>query len=182
MIAIMCDELYRSFRDLPQREDELEPRETLFHPGDAVRRVYFVTTGAIHLVRHQASGTSLVIQRAGAGQIVAEASLFATRYHCHAVAMLPTAVWSVAKSELLGRISTDPRIGLIFMKTLAHELQHSRFQVEVLSMKTVAARLDAWIEWNGELPPKGEWVSLAAELAVSPEALYREIGRRRTDR
>ena len=182
MIAIMCDELYRSFRDLPRREDELEPRETLFHPGDAVRRVYFVTTGAIHLVRHQASGTSLVIQRAGAGQIVAEASLFATRYHCHAVAMLPTAVWSVAKSELLGRISTDPRIGLIFMKTLAHELQHSRFQVEVLSMKTVAARLDAWIEWNGELPPKGEWVSLAAELAVSPEALYREIGRRRTDR
>ena len=124
----------------------------------------------------------MVIQRAGAGQIVAEASLFATRYHCHAVAMLPTAVWSVAKSELLGRISTDPRIGLIFMKTLAHELQHSRFQVEVLSMKTVAARLDAWIEWNGELPPKGEWVSLAAELAVSPEALYREIGRRRTDR
>ena len=182
MIAIMCDELYRSFRDLPRREDELEPREALFHPGDAVRRVYFVTTGAIHLVRHQASGTSLVIQRAGAGQIVAEASLFATRYHCHAVAMLPTAVWSVAKSELLGRISTDPRIGLIFMKTLAHELQHSRFQVEVLSMKTVAARLDAWIEWNGELPPKGEWVSLAAELAVSPEALYREIGRRRTDR
>jgi hypothetical protein len=46
-------------------------------------------------------------------------------------------------------------------------------------MKTVAARLDAWIEWNGELPPKGEWISLAAELAVSPEALYREIGRRR---
>jgi len=182
MIAIMCDELYRSFRDLPRREDELEPRETLFHPGDAVRRVYFVTTGAIHLVRHQASGTSLVIQRASAGQIVAEASLFASRYHCHAVAMLPTAVWSVAKSELLGRISADPRIGLIFMKTLAHELQHSRFQVEVLSMKTVAARLDAWIEWNGELPPKGEWVSLAAELAVSPEALYREIGRRRTDR
>ncbi len=179
MIAIMSDELYLTLRDLPRREDELEQDEALFHQGDTVRRIYFVTKGAIHLVRHQASGTSLVIQRAGAGHIIAEASLFATKYHCHAVAMLSTAVWSVAKSELLNRISADPSIGLIFMKTLAHELQHARFQVEVLSMKTVAARLDAWIEWNGELPPKGEWVSLAAELAVSPEALYREIGRRR---
>ncbi|RTM12060.1 MAG: Crp/Fnr family transcriptional regulator [Bradyrhizobiaceae bacterium] len=179
MIAIMSDELYLTLRDLLRRKHELEPGEALFHQGDTVRRVYFVIKGTIHLVRHQASGTSLVIQRAGAGQIIAEASLFATKYHCHAVAVLPTVVWSVAKSELLGRISADPNIGLIFMKTLAHELQHSRFQVEVLSMKTVAARLDAWIEWNGELPPKGEWVSLAAELAVSPEALYREIGRRR---
>jgi CRP-like cAMP-binding protein len=179
MIAIMSDELYLTFRDLSRREDDLEPGEALFHRGDTVRRVYFVTRGAIHLVRHQASGTSLVIQRARAGQIVAEASLFATTYHCHAVAMLPTAVWSVAKPELLRRISADPSVGLIFMKTLSHELQHSRFQVEVLSMKTVAARLEAWIEWNGELPPKGEWVNLAAELAVSPEALYREFGRRR---
>ncbi|WP_050626320.1 Crp/Fnr family transcriptional regulator [Bradyrhizobium viridifuturi] len=175
----MSDELYLTFRDLPGRKRELEPGEALFHRGDTVRRVYFVIRGAIHLVRHQASGTSLVIQRAGAGQIIAEASLFATKYHCHAVAMLPTAVWSVAKSELLSHISGDPNIGLTFVKALAHELQHSRFQVEVLSMKTVAARLDAWIEWNGGLPPKGEWVSLAAELAVSPEALYREISRRR---
>jgi CRP-like cAMP-binding protein len=63
----------------------------------------------------------LVIQRALAGQIIAEASLFATKYHCHAVAMLPSAVWSVAKSELLGRISADPSIGLMLMKTIAHD-------------------------------------------------------------
>ena len=88
MIAIMSDELYLTLRDLLRRKHELEPGEALFHQGDTVRRVYFVIKGTIHLVRHQASGTSLVIQRAGAGQIIAEASLFATKYHCHAVAVL----------------------------------------------------------------------------------------------
>ncbi|SFI57623.1 hypothetical protein SAMN05216525_110176 [Bradyrhizobium sp. Gha] len=75
-----------------------------------------------------------------------------------------------------GLIAAKAILGATLLRLPAHGLQHSRFQ---LSMKTVAARLDAWIEWNGKLPPKGEWVSLAAELAVSPEALYREIGRRR---
>ena len=32
---------------------------------------------------------------------------------------------------------------------------------------------------NGEMPPKGEWVGLAAELGVTPEALYREMANRR---
>ena len=65
------------------------------------------------------------------------------------------------------------------MRRLAGELQHARFHAEVLSIRTVAARLDAWVEWNGEMPPKGEWVGLAAELGVTPEALYREIASRR---
>jgi hypothetical protein len=41
-------------------------------------------------------------------------------------------------------------------------------------------RLDAWLEFNGSsLPQKGNWHTLARELAVSPEALYRELARRK---
>jgi hypothetical protein len=29
------------------------------------------------------------------------------------------------------------------------------------------------------LPPKGEWKSVAEQIGVSPEALYRELSRRR---
>ena len=61
---------------------------------------------------------------------------------------------------------------------LAQELQRARFQVEIVAMKKVAARLDAWIASSGPLPPKGEWVRLAAEIDVTPEALYREIAKR----
>jgi hypothetical protein len=44
----------------------------------------------------------------------------------------------------------------------------------------VAERLDAWIAWNdGNSPEKGEWKLVANQIGVSPEALYREIGKRR---
>jgi hypothetical protein len=53
-------------------------------------------------------------------------------------------------------------------------------RAEILSLKTVSARLDAWMDWNGGvLPNKGEWKLVAGEISVSPEALYRELGRRR---
>jgi hypothetical protein len=50
--------------------------------------------------------------------------------------------------------------------------------MEVVSLKTVAERLDAYLALGGELPPKGQLVHLASELNVSPEALYRELSRR----
>jgi hypothetical protein len=46
-------------------------------------------------------------------------------------------------------------------------------------MKTAAARLDGWMAWRGSLPRKGEWIGLAAQLGVSPEAVYREIAKLR---
>ncbi len=53
-------------------------------------------------------------------------------------------------------------------------------RAEILSLRTVAARLDAWTAANHDrLPEKGAWKTLAAELATSPEALYRELARRR---
>jgi CRP-like cAMP-binding protein len=144
-----------------------------------VRQVYFVTAGAVELVRHQVSGTSLVLQRAGPGAILAEASLNSTTYHCAAVAVSISAVWAVSKQDLLKRIEQSPRLALAFIRRLAHELQYARFHAEVLSMKTVAERLDAWTAWRDSLPPKGQWVRLAAELGVSPESLYREIAKRK---
>lgn len=179
MIAIMSDDLEPLLRGLPGRELALAPNEAVFRQGDAVRQMFFVAGGAIHLVRHQASGAPLVLHRAGAGALLAEASLDAERYHCDAVAVAPSRLWTVSKRDLLERMAASPELALAIIRRLARELQNARFHAEVLSMKTVAARLDAWTGWNGLLPPKGAWVELAAELGVSPEALYREIARRR---
>jgi len=179
MIAIMSDDIERRLRDLPGRELSLAPEQSVFRLGDPVQQMFFVVTGAVHLVRHQESGSALVLQRAGPGALLAEASLYADKYHCDAVAVAPSRVWAVSKRDLLGRLAATPELTLAVIRRLARELQQARFQAEVLSMKTVAARVDAWIDWNGPLPPKGEWVRLAAELGVSPEALYREMAKRR---
>ena len=180
MISIMFEELEPLLQGVGRRTIAFEPGESVFHQGDPVRQVYFVTEGMIHLVRHLASGAPLVLQRAGPGTILAEASLHSARYHCDATAVSGARVWTISKSELLDRLAQDPKLGMALIRRLATELQHARFHAEVLSIRTVAARLDAWSEWNGEMPPKGEWIALAAELGVSPEALYREMARRRS--
>jgi len=179
MIAIMFEDLEPFLRDLARRELTFVPGETIFLQGDPVRYIFFISAGAVELVRHQASGAPLVIQRANPGAILAEASLESACYHCAASAVANSTIWAVSKSDLLRRMAENPNLALAFVRRLAHELQNARFQAEVLSMKTVAARLDGWVAWRGYLPPKGEWVGLAAELGVSPEALYREIAKRK---
>ena len=64
---------------------------------------------------------------------------------------------------------------------MGRALRQARMRAEILSLKTVAARLSAWAEWQGGvLPARGKWRSLADEPGVSPEALYREMARRRS--
>jgi CRP-like cAMP-binding protein len=70
-----------------------------------------------------------------------------------------------------------------FAAHLAQRVQDARTGAEVLSLKTVQGRLDAWLAVNqGGLPEKGHWRELAESLSVTPEALYREISRRRMSR
>jgi len=179
MIAIMFDDLEPFLQDLARRELDFDPNEVVFRQGDLVRQLFFVTAGAVHLVRHQASGAALVLQRAGTGAILAEASLYSETYHCDAVAVTNSHLWAVSKPALLARMAQRPELAAALTRRFARELQHARFHAELLSMKTVAARLDAWLGWHGTLPPKGEWMRLSDELGVSPEALYREIAKRR---
>jgi CRP-like cAMP-binding protein len=179
MLSLMFEDLDPLLGGGARRQRSFKAGETVFRRGDPVRQVFFISRGSVHLVRHQASGAPLVLQRSGAGTILAEASLYSAKYHCDATAVTEAAAWLVAKKELLDRLARNPDLGMAFIRRLANELQHARFHAEVLSIKTVAARLDAWLEWNGEMPAKGEWVGLAAELGVSPEALYREMANRR---
>jgi CRP-like cAMP-binding protein len=178
MIIIMFQDLDPFLKDLKRRQLAFEPGETVFRQDDPVRQVFFVTAGAIDLVRHQASGASLVLQHAGPNTILAEASIDSAMYHCAAIAVSNSTAWAISKRDFLNRLTQSPMLALALIRRLTHELQNARFHTEVLSMKTVAERLDAWIAWRGYLPAKGQRVRLAAELGVSPESLYREIARR----
>ena len=62
----------------------------------------------------------------------------------------------------------DGAFALAWSRGLAYEVQKARLQAEIVSMRPVAARLDAWLSWHGAMPARGGWVSLAAEIGVSP--------------
>jgi CRP-like cAMP-binding protein len=153
--------------------------EFLFHQGDTVESMFLLLEGEVHLIRHQTDGSHITLQRARVGAVLAEASLFSGCYHCDAVASKVVRLLVFSKSIVLARLQTDTAFAQGWLAYLAHEVQQARFRSEVLSLKTVAAKLDAWLNWQGEgLPAKGEWKGLAGQLGVSPEALYRELARR----
>ena len=182
MIAIMSGDHFSKLDALVEHEVRLGERQSLFRAGDAVRHLYVVREGDVRLVRHQACGDALVLQRARAGQVLAEASVFASRYHCDAVTTTGATLGRIPKARVLGLQQQDPEWLRAFAAYLAGEVQRARARAELLSLRRVGARLDAWLAFNGEaLPPRGQWIELAAELGVTPEALYRELALRRAD-
>lgn len=177
MITIMSGEIDTIFRRA--RTQRFEAGRTLFHADDPVIRVYFVVEGVIVLRRHTAAGTPMTLQRAVAGTVLAEASAYAQRYHCDAIADTGAAVRSVSVTAFRRALSNDSRLAEAWAAQLARSVQQARLNAEIRSLKTVTERLDAWLGRTGSIPEKGQWQRLAAELGVTREALYRELAKRR---
>ena len=180
MITIMSDILVTRLSTLAQHEQQFAADEILFRAGDPVRSLFLVVVGAVKLTRSLPHGAPLTLQHARPGAILAEASIFAERYHCEGVATEDSVVRAVPLRRLDAELANQPELARAWIRHLAQEVQRARAQAEVLSLKTVAARIDAWIAlMDRPLPPRGRWRQVASEIGVTPEALYRELARRR---
>jgi CRP-like cAMP-binding protein len=178
MIAIMRELISMLFSDA--RGVELTPGETLFRSGAVVADMFMVRTGRVHLQRHTTHGAHMVLQNAGPGAVVAEASAYSDRYHCDAVAAGETVVAALPKARFLTDLADDQALTVSWSAMLARSVQAARFRSEIRSLPRVADRLDAWLGEGNRLPEKGRWQDVAGELGVTREALYRELSRRRT--
>lgn len=180
MIAIMSGAIVERLKALGKQERSVGRGAYLFHQGDPVLALFVLLEGRVQLVRHHEDGSAIVLQRSGPGEVLAEASFFSERYHCDAIAMAAARVRMIPTRRLRERFRQEPEFALAWAAHLAHEVQRARLRSEILSLRTVAARLDAWLAWHGgSAPPKGEWKQTAQQIGVSPEALYRELARRR---
>jgi CRP-like cAMP-binding protein len=177
MIAIMWN-LPALLADMEAEPLAVAANQPLFHRGDAIRHLFVVEHGIIHLVRHQEDGTPTVMQRAQSGDLVAEASMFAAHYHCDAIAMAYTVLRRLPMRYVQARLAEDAAFARACAVHFAHEVHRMRVRSEIMGMKRVSGRLDAWLSLR-PLPPKGEWAMLADDLGVTREALYRELARRR---
>lgn len=180
MIAIMSEKIISCLRGKAVAHKSFAKGEHLFHRDDPVRTLFLITEGCVNLVRYQADGNQAVLQRSTAGTVLAEASLFSERYHCDAVAAAATDVLLVPIPAVRRLLEHDFVIAGEWMAHLSRELQNARKRSEIAALRTVGARLDAWIAWSDDaLPGRGDWRGLADELGVSSEALYRELSKRR---
>lgn len=180
MIAIMFDNIVLAVAAHAARSRRLEKGAYLFHQGDEVKSVFVVAEGSVELTRFQKGGASLVLQRAGPGTFVAEASVYSRLYHCDAVVAETCLVQEMSRAAFLAMLAGTPEISELWAAHLASQVQSARYRSEILARKSVSERLDGWLAWkDGDLPPKGKWKSVAEQMGVSPEALYRELARRR---
>ncbi len=180
MIRIMSATLMDHIRSLSTGRRTFGAGQHLFNQGDEVGSLYLVESGIVHLVRHQPGGNVAVLQRTSSGLVLAEASLFSSVYHCDAVAITELEATSVPTPLIRRALRSNPDFAEDWASYLSHQLQQTRKRAEIANLKTVAARLESWLAWNdGVLPSKGEWKALAEDIGVSPEALYRELSKRR---
>lgn len=176
MIVIMSDDFSPLFDGGFSRT--LVRDESLFLTGAPVRTMFLVTKGQVDLSRHTQSGLRILIYRAEAGAILAEASAYSDAYHCDGIAACSAQVRSIALTTFRARLDSSPDWAKAWAARLAHGLQGSRLNAAIRSMRTVEERLEAWLAVGKALPPKGQWSNLAETLGVTREALYRELSKR----
>jgi len=180
MIKIMPNIFFHALENLPSREIALPKGTLLFDRSDQVTGFYRVLEGKVHLLRQQMDGATFILQRAHAGDILAEASMTTAKFHCAAEAIIPSKVkmWPVDAVRTL--VAQNGTAALGYARHLAGQLRGARLRAEIVSLRKVSDRLDAWLAWHdNRMPPKGSLYHLASEINVSPEALYRELANRR---
>ncbi|WP_114972725.1 Crp/Fnr family transcriptional regulator [Rhodoferax ferrireducens] len=151
--------------------------DRLFTLRKKPQRMFYVASGEVVLQRVGVQGDSLVLQRVRQG-FVAEASLQSAHYHCDAVVTSPADLIAIPIEPLRQALVTDPAFAMRWIAMLNQELKRLRLQCERLSLRGVADRLLHLIETEGErgrLPLRAGLKSVAAELGVSHEALYRTV-------
>jgi CRP/FNR family transcriptional regulator, dissimilatory nitrate respiration regulator len=162
------------------RDRTLQAGETLFRRGGKPLGLYEVIAGNVRLVRVDRAGHEIVLHVAGPGETLAEASLFATQYHCDATAGTKATVRLYPKRELLAAFAENPKAMAAFSSTLAHLVMDLRARIEQRNIRSARERVRHFlalnvgpdrrtVQWRGTLK------DLAAELGLTHEALYRTL-------
>jgi CRP/FNR family transcriptional regulator, dissimilatory nitrate respiration regulator len=151
--------------------------DLLFRQGKKPTQMLYVNRGEVVLQRLGRQGASVVLQRTRRG-FIGEASLDSVRYHCDAVVTLSSEVIAIPLEAIKQALTADSAFAGRWIAMLNQEVKRLRAQCERLSMKGVKERLLHLIETEGSegrLPLGGGLKSMASELGVSHEALYRAV-------
>lgn len=147
----------------------------LFAVGDKPQSMFFIESGEVVLQRLGRQGEFIVLQRCRRG-FVAEASLQSTRYHCDVRVVVAAEITQVGMDDLQLAMAADPEFAQRWIHMLNSELRRLRLQCERLALTRVQDRLLHLIETEGtagHLPMGAGLKSLAGQLGVTHEALYR---------
>lgn len=158
---------------------ELAAGAALFRQGDRTIGIFVLQRGAVRLVRVTPDGTAVTLHLARPGEMFAEASLFATHYHCDAIADCDSVAGLYPKAALTARLRQDPEALWKFSAELARRLQGLRQRYELKQIRSAPQRVLQFLRLRGDEQGRyaynGALKDLAAEVGLSHEALYRTL-------
>jgi CRP/FNR family transcriptional regulator, dissimilatory nitrate respiration regulator len=167
------------------RSETVAARAHLFRQGDPVTSIFLVESGCVRLERCTATGATVVLHTASAGEMLAEAALFSDVYHCNAVALKAARVRIYDKHTLLAALKPgSPAYALLAM--VAHQLMQARQRLEWRNVRSAQERVMLYLglktDRNGEFKAKVALQDIAAELGLTREAFYRALAALERDR
>lgn len=151
--------------------------QRLFLTGERPRWMFFVVSGEVTLERLSQHGDPVVLQRTRYG-FVSEASLQSPKYHCDGRVVANSEIIQIPLSALADALNSDSAFAARWIRMLNQEVKRLRLQCERLSMKSVKDRVLHLIDTegkNGQYQVTSGLKSLAGELGVTHEALYRTL-------
>lgn len=161
-----------------EENKRLARSEILFRAGESVSKLYFLQKGEIRLSRPLSHGDYLTIHRILPGSMVAEASLFASHYHCDAVADSDSTLLCYNRERLKKELLSDPDLSASLCTYLAGEIQTLRTKLELAHIKSADERVLTWIRLNASssvVVIDRQLKDIASELGLAHETFYRSL-------
>lgn len=166
---------------------ELAEEQKLFWQGDSAQAVFIVKTGRLKVVRYKSCGTIVRLGTAIAGDILAETTLFSSRYTNTAIAETASQVMVYPKKHFLAALHSYPDLAEDFIAILVRKNQSLQDHLELRDIKIAhervlqylcqIAKLSNQTSVNLDRPLK----QIAADLGLTPETLSRALKRLERD-
>ena len=148
----------------------------LFHQGNKPEYMFFIVSGEAVLTRISSHGEPTILQRCKGG-FLSEASLLTDAYHCDAIATHNGQAITLPIKSLREALA-DSKFSMKWVQLLSKEIMRLRTQSERLGLKDIRSKLIHLIETEGKqgvLTLQSDFKSMASEIGVTHEALYRAI-------
>lgn len=153
-----------------------EKGDYLFHQSKKPEYMFFIVSGEAVLTRISSHGEPTILQRCKGG-VVSEASLLVDAYHCDAIATHNGQAITLPIKSLRDALA-DSKFSMKWVQLLSKEIMRLRTQSERLGLKDIRSKLIHLIETEGKqgvLILQSDFKSMASEIGVTHEALYRAI-------
>jgi CRP/FNR family transcriptional regulator len=162
-----------------RRDRSLVSGQFLFRQGEAAENVFLIRRGRLRMLRHLASGDAVAIHTGRAGELFAEAALFADSYHCDAQAAETVTVASCPKVDILRAFAASLPLAMAWVERVTSQLHAARNALELRNIRSANDRVLNHLQLQagstGEVAFEGRLLDVAAELGLTHEVYYRAL-------